>query len=181
MASGRASTPVLVDLENEPDESVQAGSSPTSSCSGNSILSIPGDLKTNVQDCLDDVESLGDFASFGTLERFIDPQIHIDGQPISLPLSEHDAQRIIQASHKAPFGKGSDTVIDPSVRNTWEIDRRDFQLRNPEWENYLHDILKRAAKELGVDPGIGSGRGIYAELYKMLLYEKGAMFKAHTE
>jgi hypothetical protein len=179
MASARAATLAIADLVNKPDTGDKAGGSPApSSSEGSSLDESSGDLKMDVCECLDSVESLGTFASFSPLEGFIDPQVYIDGQPISLPLSEDDAQRIIQASHKAPFGKGSETIVDTSVRNTWEINHENFQLRNPEWQNYLRGILNRAAEELGISSGSGT---VMAELYKMLLYEKGAMFKPHTE
>jgi hypothetical protein len=179
MASAEHATPVVVDQDNGPDMSEEAGSSPASSSSEDSSLNaLSGDLKTDVRECLDHVESLGTFASFGTLEGFIDPHVYIDGRPISLPLSDDDAQRIIQASHKAPFGRGSETIVDASVRNTWEINCENFQLRNPGWQSYLNGILKKATEELGINPEWGS---VKAELYKMLLYETGAMFKPHTE
>src|SRR5438034_4044476 len=169
MASARAATMAVADLINEPDTSDKAGGSPApSSFEGSSLGELSGDLKTDVRECLDSVESLGTFASFGALEGFIDPQVSIDGYPISLPLSEDDAQRIIKASHKAPFGKGTETIVDTSVRNTWEINSENFQLQNPEWLHYLRSILKRAAEELGVSSGSAT---VKAELYKMLLYE----------
>ena len=179
MASALAAPSAIIDLGNESEMSAAAGSSPSSSGSGGTSLDASsGDLKEDVREALDSVESMGTFASFGTLEDFIDPQVYVDGQPISLPLSENDAQRIIQSSHRAPFGKGSETIVDTSVRNTWEINRENFQLRNPEWLGYMHDILKRVIEELGISSG---PKTIKAELYKMLLYEKGAMFKPHTE
>lgn len=39
-------------------------------------------------------------------------------------------------------------------------------------------ILAKVNAGLGVDP---AGKGVTAELYKLLLYEEGAMFKAHQE
>jgi hypothetical protein len=174
-----ASSSATVDLRSEPDTSEETASSPAPSGSeGTSLDASSGDLKEDIWQCLHDVRSPGTFASFGTLEDFIDPQVYVDGQPISLPLSEDDAQRIIKASHRAPFGKGSETIVDLSVRNTWEINRGNFQLRNPEWQSYMRDMLGRVTEELGISHGPDSVR---AELYKMLLYEKGAMFKPHTE
>lgn len=38
--------------------------------------------------------------------------------------------------------------------------------------------MAKVAAGLGVDK---TGRGVTAELYKMLLYDEGAMFKAHQE
>ncbi len=139
---------------------------------------VTGDVKTDLLDCLDSIQSSGTFASFGPLPDFSDPKVTIGDHTIPLPLAEEDARFIIQASHKAPFGKGTETLVDTSVRNTWEIDRKDFQLQNPEWQVCLRSIIGEVAEALGIDDG---GHCIQAELYKMLLYEKGAMFKPHTE
>ena len=46
------------------------------------------------------------------------------------------------------------------------------------WHGWLKDIVRTAAEDLGVAGGPDS---VQAELYKMLLYEKGAMFKPHKE
>lgn len=32
------------------------------------------------------------------------------------------AKALIKKAHKAPFGKGSKTVLDTNVRSAWEID-----------------------------------------------------------
>lgn len=61
------------------------------------------------------------------------------------------------------------------MRKTWELNHDQFSL-SPEWQGYVNTITKRACYELGV-----SGDAVTAELYKMLLYEKGAMFKPHTD
>ena len=92
-----------------------------------------------------------------------------------LPLSEDDAQTLVRESHQAPFGKGTETVIDESVRKTWEIDAGKVQFLNTRWQHCLDQIVKNVAEELGV------AGNVCAEFYKMLLYEKGAMFKPHKE
>lgn len=121
---------------------------------------------------LDEIKSPAPFTSFCELDAITDPQIYVgDHGPIGLPLSNHDAQVIIRASHQAPFGRGSETIVESSVRNTWELNSEQFELRNSEWKNFMGHILAKISKELGVD----------AELYKMLLYDKGAMFKAHQD
>ncbi|KAK4646791.1 hypothetical protein QC761_0046400 [Podospora bellae-mahoneyi] len=60
-----------------------------------------------------------------------------------------------------------------ATRGSWAL--RSFELRNTEWPGYLNDTCTEIGKELGI------GAPIRAELYKMLIYEKGALFKPHTE
>lgn len=95
-----------------------------------------------------------------------------------LPLSEDDANILVQASHKAPFGKGTETVVDESVRKTWEIDAGKIKFLNKGWQRCLDRTVEHVARELGIADG---SIHVRAEFNKMLLYEKRAMFKAHKE
>jgi len=101
---------------------------------------------------LDEIKSPAPFASFCELDAITDPQIYVgDHGPIGLPLSNHDAQVIIRASHQAPFGRGSETIVESSVRNTWELNSEQFELRNSEWKNFMGHILAKISKSLGLD------------------------------
>ncbi|KAI9771775.1 MAG: hypothetical protein M1835_006386 [Candelina submexicana] len=136
-----------------------------------------GVLKDQLHQCLSNVNAFGSFATFGISANAVNPGLFITGiGPIGLPLSPRDAKAIKKASHQAPFGKGSDTIVDTSVRKTQEIDAHQYELRNPAWQKYLQDIIDNVAKDLGVGPS-----GVRAEPYKLLLYEKGAMFKPHRD
>jgi hypothetical protein len=89
-----------------------------------------------------------------------------------------DAQAIVAASHEAPFGKGEETLVDTSVRGAWEISPGDFEMRNPAWQPFLQGVVTKVSAGLGVD---ATGNGVSAELYKLLLYDEGALFKPHQE
>ena len=137
------------------------------------------ELRGIILDSIRSVQSLGSFAAFDCPTNFIIPGIVVDNVgAISLPLSSQDAQSLIQASRKAPFGLGNQTLVDESVRKTWEIDGSAMSFSNKAWSGWLEGIIKTVAQDLGVAGGPDSVR---AELYKMLLYEKGAMFKPHKE
>lgn len=69
-------------------------------------------------------------------------------------------------------------MIDTSVRNTKELNPTQFELRNAAWAEYMIEIVAALGMELGYTQ---SPEGIEAQLYKLLLYEKGAMFKPHKE
>lgn len=140
------------------------------------------DLRTrhakNLCEALDAIQSSGSFATSGSLDTAVDPQIHVDGVGhVKLPLSEQDARSLVQACHQAPFGKGSETIIDTSVRNTLELNPNQFQIQNPAWAGVLDGLIGRVSEELG----LVDSANVEAQLYKMLLYEKGAMFKAHKD
>lgn len=125
-------------------------------------------------DLLEGMESPGSIAAFGHFDR-VYPDIAIDGRSIRVPLRPHQALEVIKLARQAPFGRGAETIVDRSVRNTWERDPTQFQITNPAWEDAIHKACSFVAKELGITAPIT------AELYKMLIYEEGAMFKPHTE
>lgn len=140
-------------------------------------------LKMDVKaELFDELDSIGHAADndFGvqSTSSFIDPELYVDGNRIRFPLSEEDARLCIHVGHQAPFGKKEATIIDRSVRRTWELDPSDFEIRSPKWADYLSVIIKQIAKDMDISQ---DNPGFHPELYKMLLYEEGAMFKAHQE
>ena len=136
-------------------------------------------LKWSVLSQIKSVHSAGSFATFASFEKFVLPGIHVDGVgAIRLPLSSEDAQSLIRTSRRAPFGKGGQTLVDETVRKTWEIDGSKVSFSNEAWHSWLKGVVGTAAKDLGV---AGAPQSVRAELYKMLLYEEGAMFKPHKE
>lgn len=90
-------------------------------------------------------------------------------------LSQSQADKLIKCARQAPYGKGNETLVDTTVHNPRELGPTQFELRNTEWPGYLNDTCTEIDKELGIDAPIR------AEIYKMLIYEKGALFKPHTE
>ncbi|KAI9659849.1 MAG: hypothetical protein M1821_001200 [Bathelium mastoideum] len=126
--------------------------------------------------CLAESQSHGTFATFGIVQQDINPGLTIDKVgSIGLPLSEREARVIIDASRKAPFGKGSKTIVDESVRKTWEVDANKVGFNNPRWDQFIASIVKDTVGKLGVRDEVR------AELYKLLIYEEGAMFKPHRD
>ncbi|OTA69482.1 hypothetical protein K449DRAFT_384422 [Hypoxylon sp. EC38] len=131
--------------------------------------------KSELLSALDSIYSTSCFSGFASV-NFHDPLIFVqDIGRIDLPLSETQAKELALKSHQAPYGKGSETIVDTSVRNTWELNPDQFEIRAPDWSKFLDDVLAYVREELAIRSPIS------AELYKMLLYEEGAMFKAHTD
>lgn len=126
-----------------------------------------------------EIQTAGSFATSGTFKEFVHPGLLVDGiGMIRLPLSSGDAQSLIGASRQAPFGKGNQTLVDETVRKTWEIDGSKVTFSNNAWHSWLDGVVGTVATNLGVAVG---PEGVRADLYKMLLYEKGALFKLHKE
>ena len=128
--------------------------------------------------CLIDRDS-GNFATSGPLTNASSPGLFVHGiGKIGLPLSDRDAVALSRVSHEAPFGKGSETFVDSTVRKTWELNPDQFELRNPAWQSTLNIVIDKVAEDLGVVDGASS---IRAELHKLLLYSPGAFFDKHRE
>ena len=69
------------------------------------------------------LEFTGSFSFSRAYPSAPNPALHVDGLGmVGLPLSERDATAIKSASEQAPFGMADKTVVDKSVRDTWEID-----------------------------------------------------------
>lgn len=84
-----------------------------------------------------------------------------DTGTVGLPLSSRDAAAINEASHPAPFGKGSETMINAC----------DIKLRNPQKDQWVqNNVLPVCAEQFGLS--LDARPYIHAELYKLLLYDE---------
>lgn len=136
------------------------------------------ELKHALENCLDSVDGNGSFAAHMCLDD-VNPGLVVDSLgSIGMPVSEHEVQRLIQVSRQSPFGKGEATIVDTSVRRTWEIDASKLGLTHPKWPTTHRNIVDGMCKALGVPNG---GMYVGAQLYKLLIYEPGAMFKPHKD
>ncbi|GKT42519.1 uncharacterized protein ColSpa_02700 [Colletotrichum spaethianum] len=151
-------------------------SSPESISSGDEPTNTNYDVwKGTLRQCLKGIKSVGDFASFTRYTSFTNPALKIEGHPaFPLPLTPGHAELIKAACKQAPFGKGDDTLVDTSVRNTWELEHSQFELLNPEWSAFLVKVGTGSAGGLGL-------MNISLKPHKLLLYEKGSFFKRHKD
>lgn len=130
-----------------------------------------GELET----LLKAVERPGDFAVTGKLETPL-PHITLDGiGQLAFPLLPAQAKEITSISEAAPFGRGEETIHDPSVRKVWQIPPDKVHLGG-KWSDILDVILERVSQGLGCE-----GFRITAEFYKFLLYDEGSFFLAHRD
>jgi predicted 2-oxoglutarate/Fe(II)-dependent dioxygenase YbiX len=124
---------------------------------------------------LSQVDRPGDYFVSGRAE-FLAPRIEVEGVgPIALPLLPTQAKQLIKAATRAPFGRGTETVVDTNVRRTWQIEAGRVSIGGKHWPKTLDDIVTRAAEGLGVKGPVT------AELYKLLVYDKGSFFVSHRD
>jgi hypothetical protein len=57
-------------------------------------------------------------------------------------LTKTQARELIRLCRQAPFGKGTETVVDTSVRRSWTLDPDQFRLTNPKWDDLVATIVE---------------------------------------
>ena len=95
---------------------------------------------------------------------------------ISFPVPDAQVRSLVDVAERAPYGKGTDTLIDTSVRDCWQIDTARIRLGGSVWTDTFRGILDTVAKGLGCPAG-----RLDAKLYKLLIYEPGGFFSAHRD
>ena len=105
------------------------------------------------------------------------PGLLVGNASISLPLNDMQVPIIRAACEQAPYGLGHRTVVDTSVRNVLQVkDSESVCFTNPKWAAALEESVAEAADSLGLPRD-----AVTASFYKLLLYEPGSFFSAHTD
>ena len=127
-------------------------------------------------DALSQVDRPGEVCTWGDRPLTM-PGLEVDGLgAVRLPLGTAQARKLIKLCRQAPYGKGTETVVDTNVRRVWELDPGQFQLTNPKWDDLVASILQDVQRALGLED-----RKLAAHLYKLLVYEKGSFFLPHRD
>ena len=138
-------------------------------------VSYNGELD-ELESALTQVTRPGDYCVHGTLEL---PLPHIDVQRVgtlSWPLPKAQAQALIAIAERAPYGRGTQTLIDPEVRNAWQIGAAQLSIGGKSWPRTLAAVLDAARLGLGC-----ADAEVHAEFYKLLAYEPGGFFIPHRD
>ena len=96
---------------------------------------------------------------------------------MQLPLSAAQARRLCEVARPARYGRGELTLLNPEVRNTYEIPRSRVRIDKRRWNFTLRPMLDR----LGTDLGLAPGARLDAELHSMLVYAPGQFFVSHQD
>ena len=128
---------------------------------------------------LQGVYSPGSFATSGSCwAKFVMLGIEVDGIGlVGLPLSDAQAKILAARCEQAPFGRGSKTIVDTCVRNTYQLAPEQFKITNPHWESEISSLLSNVRQDLGVQ----SHLKVEAQRYKLLLYEERSFFAMHRD
>ena len=142
---------------------------------------------------LDEVQSHGEYTVSIPIEPpMLHPKITIGGMKelgrLSFLLCKPLAHAIRDVFEKAPFGKGLDTVLDETIRKSWQIDASKVIFHEKVGENTAsptswYTVLCSTTQSLMKRLGLSSSQlaMVDTNLYKFLLYEEGGHFTKHRD
>src|SRR6185312_8187541 len=94
--------------------------------------------------------------------------------PIGLPVTPARAKQLREHAAPAKYGKGTETLTDASVRDTWEVPRETVQVS---WGTEFADVLASVRDDLGLPPTCT----LRPEPHSLLVYERGQFFLPHQD
>ena len=68
---------------------------------------------------------------------------------LNLPLEDPQASELIKVCKRAPYGKNEQTLIDPNVRDSYQLDPSNVTITNGDWDKKLQQLVNRVGKSLG--------------------------------
>ncbi len=125
---------------------------------------------------IESVSRPGDYCVHG---RLFAPMPRIEAGTagvLSFPIPQSQAQALVADADRAPYGRGQETIVDPSVRDCWQLAPARVRIGGRAWADTFGDILDRTTVGLGCPEG-----AVTAELYKLLIYEPGGFFAPHRD
>lgn len=89
-------------------------------------------IKAEVLQALAQQHTAAHFACSGPVSDAPTPGLIINGLGvIGFPLSGREAQVVISKCRKSPVGKGTETLLDDSIRKSYELNPSHFGIVNP--------------------------------------------------
>ncbi|MDE0005360.1 MAG: 2OG-Fe(II) oxygenase, partial [Rhodospirillaceae bacterium] len=95
---------------------------------------------------------------------------------VPFPVPDSSVSALAERAERAAFGRGGKTVLDRTVRDTWQFSPDEVSIGGKTWTETLHEILGVVTKALGCPSG-----SVEAQLHKLLLYEQGGHFAPHRD
>lgn len=135
-----------------------------------------GAAHARLEELLNSVDRPGSYCTGGRLYVPL-PRVQVTGLgDLSFPVPPAQIEALLEAAERAPYGKGTRTLVDTSVRDCWQIDSRKVRLAGQAWPNSLVKILSLVAEGLGLPV-----ERLGADLYKLLVYRRGGFFAEHRD
>ncbi len=105
------------------------------------------------------------------------PRVIVDGAgELSFPIPAAQIEALIAAAERAPYGKGTETLVDTAVRDCWQIDATRVRVAGRAWPDSFAKVMELVAAGLGLP-----AERLNAALYKLLIYRPGGFFAEHRD
>ena len=176
-------------VRSKPDESMNIkieqtinGEVSTKTVDANSDVKPLKELKKNLRALMKlHSTNSGDFATGGLLpdvELPVIPLIDVkDYGLLPFPLNDTTFNCVKPLCKQSPYGMGEETLVDTSVRNSFQLEPGQFEITNHEFVKQVSVLIQKKIKSaLGL-----AGATIYGKIYKLLIYEKGGKFAEHKD
>ncbi|MGV9415206.1 2OG-Fe(II) oxygenase [Nocardia sp. NPDC003693] len=126
---------------------------------------------------LDSTRAPGSYATRRTAPA-TDLVIEVEGVgTLRWPVPPEQARLLCEVARPAHYGLRDRTLLDPSVRDTWQVPLDLVRIDETRWGGALEPLLESVRADLGLPPD----RTLTAELHSMLVYEKGQFFHRHRD
>ncbi|MEU8898684.1 2OG-Fe(II) oxygenase [Nocardia sp. NPDC048505] len=96
---------------------------------------------------------------------------------LEFPVPPDQARQLCEVAHPAHYGLREQTLLDPNVRDTWEVPRDLLTIDEDRWRATLLPLLDTLRTDLGLPPD----SELSAQLHSMLVYEPGQFFQRHQD
>jgi len=96
---------------------------------------------------------------------------------LRLPVPEAQAEQLYLVGRPAQFGRGEQTLLDRSVRDTQEVPLSRVKIDKRRWARTLDPLLDQLRGDLGLPPSCD----LSPELHSMLVYGRGQFFVSHQD
>jgi hypothetical protein len=130
-------------------------------------------MKTELEGALAALDGPGTFATMARIP-LNELTVSVGSTALSLPMTNSTRKKLVKAAHRARYGKGTQTLLDTSVRDTWEIGASDLRLSG---RAVIDAQLRRICDRLG----LAETCTLEARLHNLLVYEPGQFFAPHQD
>ncbi len=93
---------------------------------------------------------------------------------MALPIRASEAKQLMSVASPAQFGRGTETLSDTSVRDTWELTPDQVTVS-------LDEQFESALEEFRDNLGLPHDARLHAEMHSLLVYGKGQFFLPHQD
>jgi hypothetical protein len=98
---------------------------------------------------------------------------------VALPLTNETANALVKAGTPAPFGHGSKTVHDETIRKATQIDASAVVFDDA-WREAIDDMTRAVCDDDALDCDVDTD-DISAQLHKLVIYGEGGHFRMHRD